>query len=324
MFLAGPFLRGGVSSLALTLAVTAAAAVPACAQTGAHDAPYSFLRDQTDQIAVSGFEAGTGSLPTSDLFTGYTEFGVRVGATKRAFPAQGRRLEGGRYPVLTSFLVDGDIAYTFKTFAANVGPSEVNFLHVEAVNLSFKPRTAHFTASVRWNGGRFVHRGGDSCANTASRGPSRRRGRGSTPSPVSPSTRWRSVRLRGQHGHDQRAGALHLRAGAARLDAARDGAPRDRAGDARDGVWADRLQSAARRRRARGARLPHAGRSAAGVRRGDPRHRAGERRGRREPRGGLWRGLYRGWPRSTCPSRRPVDAFYASSDAHAPGPLPDT
>jgi hypothetical protein len=156
MFGAASSCRGALCVLALSLAV---AVPPAAAQTGEHDYPYSFLRDQTDQIAVPGYISGTEIVPTSDLYTGYTEFAVRVGADRKPFPAKTRELEGGRYPVITSYLVAGDIAYSYKTFSTVVGGATVDFVHVEARNLSLSPRTAYFTANVRHNGGKLAPRG---------------------------------------------------------------------------------------------------------------------------------------------------------------------
>jgi hypothetical protein len=159
VFRAGTSMRAVPCTVALVLLFCLSAAGPATAQTGEHDAPYSFLRDQTDQIAVPGYISGTEVVPTSDLYSGYTEFGVRVGPNHAAFPAKGRQLVDGRYPIITSYVVVGDIAYTYKTFATLVGGATVNFLHVEARNLSLQPRIAIFTASVRQNGGKLAPRG---------------------------------------------------------------------------------------------------------------------------------------------------------------------
>lgn len=137
------------------MAAALALAVPAAAW-GAPATPFSFLRDYTDQLGVPGFQGGTGVTAQSDLYTGYAELSLRAGPSGRAFPSNGRTLEQGRYPILTSTLVDRGLVYTLTTFAAPVGDQQVNFVRVEVLNPEDRRRQARVTAFARNAGAALV------------------------------------------------------------------------------------------------------------------------------------------------------------------------
>ncbi|MDQ3870811.1 MAG: hypothetical protein M3301_04240, partial [Chloroflexota bacterium] len=141
------------------LAAALLAAIPAAALSipeGVADAAApSFLRNFTDQLGVAGNPAGTGVTAQSDLYTGWAEFSVRVGGGY-AFSSDGRTLEAGRYPILTSSRRIGKMAYRFATFAAPVGSQQVNFVRVQAVNVGVKTARAQITSFVRDAGAPLV------------------------------------------------------------------------------------------------------------------------------------------------------------------------
>lgn len=124
-----------------------------------HTPPYSYLKNQTGQLGTPGLLPGTEVLPAGDLYTGYAEFAIRVGAHHRGFPTSSRVLEGGRYPVVRHTLLDGSVGYTMTTFTAPVDGAPVDFVRVEMVNTALHPSTARVQSEVRFDGGKLVPRG---------------------------------------------------------------------------------------------------------------------------------------------------------------------
>jgi len=140
----------------LAVAAIAAAALPASA-SGAEVGPsYSFLRNYTDQLGVAGNPAGTAVTAQSDLYTGWAELSLRAGTRLASFPSEGRTLDSGRYPILTSSRREGSVLYTFTAFSAAVGSQEVNFARVRAVNTGNKAARAQITAFARDSGAALV------------------------------------------------------------------------------------------------------------------------------------------------------------------------
>lgn len=143
-------------------AVLAAAAALAglAAVVPSAGATFSYLREPTDQLGLPGYVAGASVLPNHDLYTGWTEFGVRVGSDRRTLSPAGRDLEQGWMPIIRTQQVDGRVLYVYQTLMSTVGGQEVIFGRVSAVNLSQKARSAaEVTAAVRFNGGDLVNRG---------------------------------------------------------------------------------------------------------------------------------------------------------------------
>jgi hypothetical protein len=153
--------RSARFALALTATVALGASAPAAAPAAAKKPPkpkpfvapprpYSFLLNYTDQLGVPGFPGGTAVTPQSDLYTGFAELSLRVGAGGRSFPSDGRTLADDRYPVLTSIRLDHNILYTLTVFAAPVGGQQVNFARVDAFNPDSKRvRPARVSAFIR-------------------------------------------------------------------------------------------------------------------------------------------------------------------------------
>ncbi|MDQ6750963.1 MAG: hypothetical protein M3Z33_09465 [Actinomycetota bacterium] len=137
-------------------AAVVAAALPASASAADVGPGYSFLRSYTDQLGVAGNPAGTSVTAQSDLYTGWAELSLRAGPGLASFPSEGRTLDGGRYPILTTSRRIGRVLYTFTTFAASVGSQEVNFARVRAVNTGKKAARAQITAFVRDAGAPLV------------------------------------------------------------------------------------------------------------------------------------------------------------------------
>jgi hypothetical protein len=149
----------------LTAALLPALVLPLLTAPGAA-AEFSFLRAATDQLAVPGFEAGTAVTPENDLFTGYTEIAVRVGASQRKFLYRNRDWQDGYLPVLRSTVVDGQTLYVMETFAEVLGGDgtpgsgqAVNFFRVTAQNVGTKSARARVWVSARNNNGYLRKRG---------------------------------------------------------------------------------------------------------------------------------------------------------------------
>ncbi len=150
-----PARRSRLAALALGAACAAAAALAAPAA-----ATFSYLREPTDQLALPGYVAGAAVLPNHDLYTGWTEFGLRVGDDRRTMSPAGRDLEQGWMPIIRTQQVNGRVLYIEQTLMSTVGGRQVIFARLTAVNLSQKARSsAEVTASVRFNGGDLVNRG---------------------------------------------------------------------------------------------------------------------------------------------------------------------
>ncbi len=141
------------------LSSIAAASAAAALFAGSADA-YSFLTTPTDQMAVPGQLVGAEILPNHDIYTGWMEFGIRVGSEASSLSPLGRDLEQGRYPIIRSQRVVGGVLYVFQTFMSTVFGRGVVFGRVTVVNLSnrFKAQ-AQVAGSVRYNAGKLVGRG---------------------------------------------------------------------------------------------------------------------------------------------------------------------
>ena len=151
-----PVLRRSLRRLTISTAAACAAASLFAGPAGA----YSFLAAPTDQLAVPGQLAGAGVLPNHDIFTGWTEFGIRVGGSGLAMSPQGRDLEEGRYPIVRSQRVTGRVLYLFQTFMSTVRGRGTVFGRVTMVNLSQRFGVeARVAAGVRFNAGKLVPRG---------------------------------------------------------------------------------------------------------------------------------------------------------------------
>ena len=151
-----PVPRRTLRRLTLSTAAACAAASLFAGQAGA----YSFLTAPTDQLAIPGQLAGAEVLPNHDIYTGWTEFGVRVGGHGLAMTPQGRDLEEGRYPIIRSQRVDGRVLYLFQTLMSTVHGRGTVFGRLTMVNLSQRFGVeARVAASVRFLAGKLVQRG---------------------------------------------------------------------------------------------------------------------------------------------------------------------
>jgi hypothetical protein len=132
----------------------AAIALGFCGHVPAADAldmtSFSFLRTPTDQLGVPGYAPGTELTPEMNLFTGYTELGFEVGRGRRSFLGATRTLDGGRYPIVRSSLMDGGVQYTISAFEVPLGGRPVNFIRVEMINTARRPAAAQVVGSVRY------------------------------------------------------------------------------------------------------------------------------------------------------------------------------
>jgi hypothetical protein len=145
--------RAALAAAAAALGALGALAAPA-------GATFSYLREPTDQLGLPGYVAGAAVLPNHDVYTGWTEFGIRVGDTRRTLSPAGRDLEQGWMPIIRTQQVEGRVLYVYQTLMSVVGGQQVIFGRVSAVNLSQKARSsAEVTAGVRFNGGDLVNRG---------------------------------------------------------------------------------------------------------------------------------------------------------------------
>ena len=138
------------------MAVGLALSLPASAAA----APFSFSKTPTDQLAVPGEVAGTEITPEGYLYTGHTELVFDVGSRLRPFVQPLRRLAEGRYPVVSSRLDAGGVRYRVEVFASPVAGQSVDFVRVEARNISRGPAVARFATSVRHAGGGLTASGG--------------------------------------------------------------------------------------------------------------------------------------------------------------------
>ena len=116
-------------------------------------APWSFIVQPTDQMAVPGYAAGTEITPEGYLYTGSAEIVFRYGASLRPWNVPIRRLEDGRYPVISSSARRGGVTYTLTTFAAAVGGQPVDFVRVRMTNRGRATAVAGWGIGTRYTGG---------------------------------------------------------------------------------------------------------------------------------------------------------------------------
>src|SRR3954452_9070852 len=112
-------------ALTLLLVVLGCAA-PASAAA----ARWSFIVAPTEQIGVPGYPAATEITPEGYLYTGSAEIVFRLGPRLRPWNVPARKLEDGRYPIVSSRTRNGAVDYTLTTFTATVAGQPVNFVRV--------------------------------------------------------------------------------------------------------------------------------------------------------------------------------------------------
>src|SRR5215212_6542506 len=140
----------GVRRAALALLFFAVClAVPGAATA----APWSFIVTPTEQLGVPGYPAGTEITPEGYLYTGSAEVIFRVGPSQRPWSVPVRRLEHGRYPIVSSSKSAGHVTYTLTAFAAEVGGQPVNFVRVRMANRSGRSAHAGWGIATRYTGG---------------------------------------------------------------------------------------------------------------------------------------------------------------------------
>ncbi|HYZ30051.1 MAG TPA: hypothetical protein VE570_13400 [Thermoleophilaceae bacterium] len=137
------------SALTLLLLFAASCAVPCTAAA----APWSFIVEPTEQMAVPGYAAGTEITPEGYLYTGSAEVVFRYGRRMRPWNVPIRTLADGRYPVFSSRASAGGVTYTLTTFAAAVGGQAVNFVRVRMTNRRRATASAGWAIGTRYTGG---------------------------------------------------------------------------------------------------------------------------------------------------------------------------
>jgi hypothetical protein len=116
-------------------------------------APWSFIVTPTEQLGVPGYPAGTEITPEGYLYTGSAEIVFRFGARLRSWNVPIRRLEDGRYPVISSQAHASGVSYGLTTFTAAVGGGPANFVRVRITNHSASTAAVGWALGTRYTGG---------------------------------------------------------------------------------------------------------------------------------------------------------------------------
>ena len=161
-----------VLAIALALTVAALAGAPAARAQDAGEPParvlpapalpQSYLLTPTDQLGTPGILTGTEVTPEGDLYTGWGELNFTLDQAA-GFEPRSHTLEGGFYPVVRAFRVDGNVLYELITFQTNVAGRPVAMARVQATNLGRARTRARITASIRHNGGELGPRNQRCC-----------------------------------------------------------------------------------------------------------------------------------------------------------------
>jgi len=129
------------------VALTAAWPAGAAAASGAPPLPRSYLVAYNDQLGVPGSAAGAAVTPAGNVYTGWGELALEVGARGREFDPRSHSFDGGRIPIVRMFRVAEGTLYTLTLFEAGVLGNPVVFARVEARNLRARPNRARIAAS---------------------------------------------------------------------------------------------------------------------------------------------------------------------------------
>src|SRR3954452_12526349 len=88
-------------------------------------APWSFIVAPTEQLGVPGYPAGTEITPEGYLYTGSAEIAFGYGPRYRPWNVPIRRLQDGRYPIISSDAGSGHVGYTLTVFTQIAGGQPV-------------------------------------------------------------------------------------------------------------------------------------------------------------------------------------------------------
>ena len=115
----------------------------------------------TDQLAVPGLFAASEITPEGGIYTGYGELALSFGDPLVPYVQPQRSLaDGARYPIVSSSLDRAGVRYTLEMLAAPVAGVAVDFVRVNARNLTATTRQARWAVGVRKSGGPRLTRQG--------------------------------------------------------------------------------------------------------------------------------------------------------------------
>jgi hypothetical protein len=145
------------------LALAAALACPAAAfAQRALSPPPSYLLRYTNQLGVPGDPAGAAVTPTGNVYTGWAELDLEVGARK-VFRADSWTLDNGRVPILRAFRADQGTLYTLTLFEASALGHPYVHVHIDVKNLRPRANQARVTAAIRYDSAELTPRTRSCC-----------------------------------------------------------------------------------------------------------------------------------------------------------------
>jgi hypothetical protein len=138
----------GMIALVMPLACAACMVSPARGQelTG-------FIGMPTDQLGVPGLVSGAEITPEGDLYTGWAEYEVLIGASQEHWNQPTRTQGNYSLPLYSSVMRQGPLWYDQSTFAVRVAGVPVAYDAVTVTNHSNVPRVADVALAVAYTRG---------------------------------------------------------------------------------------------------------------------------------------------------------------------------
>jgi hypothetical protein len=115
-----------------------------------------YISAPTDQLAVPGMLAGAEITPEGDIYTGWAEYGLRIGARLDRWNQPTRTLRDPALPLLTSAIRDGSVRYVQTVFAIAVSGQPVAYDTVSAINEANGPRPSRVAMEIGYTRGRQI------------------------------------------------------------------------------------------------------------------------------------------------------------------------
>jgi hypothetical protein len=123
----------------------------------AHGRPLTgFLSEPVEQLALPGSQPSAEITPEGDVYTGWAEYEMFVGAHLRRWSQPTRVLSTPTRPEFRSSMLVGEVSYTQRIFTIPVAGRPTVYLSLTARDLGTAPQTARSAMAVAYTRGRMV------------------------------------------------------------------------------------------------------------------------------------------------------------------------
>lgn len=140
-----------------TLVVALAAFIAATAGSAQARPPLTgFLARPTEQLALPGDPASGEITPEGDIYTGWAEYELAIGADLRRWDQPTRVLADPSVPDFTSQLRRDGVRYTQTVFTIPVGSTPVAYLSLTATDTSARPAVARAALGIAYTRGATI------------------------------------------------------------------------------------------------------------------------------------------------------------------------